>query len=95
MAEVAFIVNDPSGLHARPAARFVQTASRFTCSVRIRDESREADAKSLIAVLGLAIRSGSRIVIVTSGVDAEEAARALTDELRTFVSLDTPKAQAI
>jgi hypothetical protein len=49
-------VIDESGLHARPAARFVQAASRFASHIVIRNGEREADAKSLISLLGLAVR---------------------------------------
>jgi phosphotransferase system HPr (HPr) family protein len=94
LGEAAFTVNDPSGLHARPAARFVQIASRFTCSVRIRSESGEADAKSLIGVLGLGIRAGNRIVISAVGADAQAALDALTAELVSFVSLDSGSGRA-
>ena len=53
----ASTVLDPAGLHARPAAQFVRTASRFESRITIRaGRSRSADAKSLIALLGLTIR---------------------------------------
>ncbi|HYN70410.1 MAG TPA: HPr family phosphocarrier protein [Candidatus Eisenbacteria bacterium] len=90
MPEIQLIVLDPSGLHARPAARFVQVASRFASTVRIRSATREADAKSLIAVLGLAIRPGSQIVIATAGPDADAAIDALVSELSPFVSREIP-----
>jgi len=86
MAEITVTVLDPSGLHARPAARFVQVASRFVSTVRIRQGTREVDAKSLIAVLGLAIRAGSQIVLVTTGPDADEALDALVGELSPFIT---------
>jgi phosphotransferase system HPr (HPr) family protein len=94
MAEITVTVLDPSGLHARPAARFVQVASRFASTVRIRDGAREVDAKSLIAVLGLAIRAGSQIVLVTAGPDANEALDALISELSPFVRRETPEPPA-
>ena len=62
MPDLRLIVIDPAGLHARPAARFVQAASRFTSRITIRHDGREADAKSLIALLGLTIRPSSEII---------------------------------
>ena len=59
--DLRLTVIDPSGLHARPAARFVQAASRFASRIAIRHDGREADAKSLIALLGLTIRPSSEI----------------------------------
>jgi phosphotransferase system HPr (HPr) family protein len=85
MAEIALTVIDPAGLHARPAARFVQAATRFESRVSIRSGDREADAKSLIALLGLTIRPSSRIVLVADGPDADEALQALAAELAPYV----------
>jgi len=88
MHELTLIVADPAGLHARPAARFVQAASRFQSRIVIRHGGHEADAKSLIALLGLAIRPSSEIVLAADGPDAEAAITALTTELAPY--LGTP-----
>lgn len=86
MAELRLLVIDPAGLHARPAAKFVQTATRFTSRIVIRDDGREADAKSLIALLGLTIRPSSEITLAAEGPDADEALAALAAELAPYVS---------
>jgi phosphocarrier protein HPr len=86
MAELTLTVIDPSGLHARPAARFVQAASRFTSRIVIRHDGREADAKSLIALLGMTIRPSSEIVLAADGPDADDALAALATELAPYVS---------
>ena len=93
MAERTMTVIDPAGLHARPAARFVQIANRFGSRILIRHAEREADAKSLIALLGLTVRPGSIITIHADGPDADAALAALTDELTPFVT-ETPPAGA-
>ncbi len=92
MPERRRVVIDPAGLHARPAARFVQVASRFTSSVTVRLGDRTADAKSLIAVLGLTIRPGTEIVLATAGPDADAALDALTAELGPYLTTATPVA---
>jgi phosphocarrier protein HPr len=86
MAELTLTVIDPSGLHARPAARFVQAASRFSSTIVIRHDGREADAKSLIALLGMTIRPSSEIVLAADGPDADDAIAALATELAPYVS---------
>jgi len=83
--EIRLVVIDPSGLHARPAARFVQAASRFECRIAIRHDGREADAKSLIAILGLTLRPSSEIALVADGPDADAALAALRTELTPYV----------
>jgi phosphocarrier protein len=86
VAQIELVVIDPSGLHARPAARFVQVASRFMSRIAIREDGREADAKSLIALLGLTIRPSSRITLAAEGPDADDAISALSAELAPFVA---------
>jgi phosphotransferase system HPr (HPr) family protein len=85
MAEVRLLVIDPSGLHARPAARFVQAASRFQSRIAIRLEGREADAKSLVSLLGLTIRPETEITLAADGPDADAALAALQAELAPYV----------
>jgi phosphotransferase system HPr (HPr) family protein len=87
MPDRRLTILDPAGLHARPAARFVQVASRFTSRIVIRHSEREADAKSLIALLGLTIRPSTEISLIADGPDADAALAALTDELAPYISV--------
>lgn len=77
MRERAVVVGHSEGLHARPAARFVQTARRFRSRVRVLYGGREADAKSLLSLLALGVEQGAVIAIRAEGEDAEEALAAL------------------
>ncbi len=65
------------GLHARAAARFVQTASRYDCEISVVKGGKEVNGKSILGVMMLAAGKGTEIEIVTSGQQAEEAARRL------------------
>lgn len=87
MAELHLTVLDPAGLHARPAAQFVRTASRFQSRVTIRVGDRTADVKSLIALLGMTIRPGAEIALNAEGPDEDAALAALLEELGTSVEL--------
>jgi phosphocarrier protein HPr len=72
------------GLHARPAAAFVQTASQHACDVRIgRPDGELADAKSILAVLSLALAHGEEAVVRTDGEGAQDALAQLTATLST------------
>jgi phosphotransferase system HPr (HPr) family protein len=83
MHEAEVEVRNPSGLHARPAAMFVKAAGAFAADVRVanvsRDPAKEASAKSVIGVMGLAIARGNRIRLTATGADAEAAVAALVD----------------
>ena len=70
-------VRSRQGLHARPAALFVQVASRFKSAVRVRKGRREVDGKSIMGLLTLAVSRGSTIELITEGADAADALQAL------------------
>jgi phosphocarrier protein HPr len=70
------------GLHARAAARFVQTASRFQSVVRVSRGDRTVDGKSIMGILLLAAARGSLVTIAAQGPDAEAA----LDELCALVT---------
>ena len=84
MATRTLRILDPSGLHTRPAARFVQVASRFQARIVIRHGDRQADAKSLIALLGLTVRPESLVSLEADGPDETAALDALVAELAPF-----------
>ena len=61
------------GLHARPAALFVRLANRFASRVTVRKGRKNVDGKSIMGLLTLVAKQGSRISIVVDGPDAHEA----------------------
>jgi phosphocarrier protein len=65
------------GLHARAAARFVHTASRFQARIQIERNGQMVDGKSILGLLLLAATQGSTLRIVASGQDETEAVEAL------------------
>ena len=72
-----FTVNNEVGLHARPAANFVQTASKFKSKITVVTDGKEVDAKSIIGILSLGVESGAKIVVKVDGVDEKEAMSAI------------------
>ena len=67
------------GLHARPAALFVQLAKRFASAVTVKKGRKIVDGKSIMGLLTLAAGPGSRIAIVADGPDASEALERLIE----------------
>ena len=82
MLERTVVVQNPEGLHARPAARLVQAASRFTSQVELAANGKTVSAKSIVAVLRLGVRQGESITIRASGDDE----RLAVDDLARLVS---------
>ena len=71
-------------LHARPAAQFVRTAVGFSADIAVAVNGREADAKSLLAILALGAEGGSELRLTASGDDAPLALDALRDCVAAF-----------
>ena len=65
------------GLHARAAARFVHTASRFRSQVSASRDGRTMDGKSILGILLLAAPQGTEIELLVDGPDEAEAMAAL------------------
>jgi len=61
------------GLHARAAARFVQTANRFQAAIRVTRGDRTVDGKSIMGILLLAAARGTILTIAAEGPDATNA----------------------
>jgi phosphotransferase system HPr (HPr) family protein len=65
-------------LHARPAGLFVREAALFSSVVNVAANGKQANAKSILEVLGLGATGGTELVISASGEDAAAAVRDLT-----------------
>lgn len=71
--ERKIIVKNPQGLHARPAALFVQVANKFDSTIKILKDDQIVNGKSIMGILMLAAEKDSEIVIIAEGNDSEEA----------------------
>ena len=77
MVRKEFTIRNKLGLHARAAAKIVQTSSQFQSSILIIKNGREADAKSMLDIMTLSCPQGTRIELCAEGKDAAEALAAL------------------
>ena len=75
--ERTFVIGNKLGLHARPAAVFVQTANRFEASVEVQKEELKIDGKSIMGIMTLAAEQGSSITVRVTGKDAAATMEAL------------------
>lgn len=79
VVEASLVITNKSGLHARPAAIFVQTAARFQSKITVLFAGKTANAKSIMGVMKLGVSTGDTIVVQGEGDDAEQAIAALAD----------------
>ncbi len=77
VAEKRFVIRNRLGLHARPAALFVQLANKFECDIMVRKGKQEVNGKSIMGILMLAAGKGSRVLIRANGQDAQNAVEGL------------------
>ena len=82
------VIENPLGLHARPAAIFVQTASQYKCDVHVEREDIRISGKSIMGIMMLAAEQGAEITIETDGEDAEECLEALVIIVTSDLELD-------
>lgn len=81
MYDKAVTVNLKQGLHARPAAEFVQKAHGFKSKVTIVIGDKSADAKSILGIMGLGVKPGTEVVVRGDGEDEVKAVEALIEIL--------------
>ena len=81
MKEFTHVINDPMGLHARPAGMLVKACAGYASAVTITAPTAKADAKRLMAVMRLAAKQGMELTVSVEGADEEKAAA----ELKAFL----------
>jgi phosphocarrier protein len=72
-------VTNKSGIHARPASVFVQTAAKFKSKVTVTAKGKTVDAKSILMIMSMGLVKDTEIVIKAEGEDASAAVKALVD----------------
>ena len=61
------------GLHARPSAMFVKTASRFRAEIWVEKDGERVNGKSIMGLMMLAAGQGSKLLVSCEGADADKA----------------------
>jgi phosphotransferase system HPr (HPr) family protein len=70
-------IKNRTGLHARPAAIFVQIANKFDSEITVRKGRQKVNGKSIMGILMLAAGQGQEVIICAEGPDAENAVNEL------------------
>ena len=82
MFEKEVVVKSDAGVHARPAMMLVREAMKYPCTVTLQKDDIEADCKSIMSVLGLAIIPGSKLTVRADGDGEEEIVEILVDLIK-------------
>ncbi len=82
-------IQNSTGLHARPAADFIERAKKYASRITIRSLARDkaANAKSIVHLLALGLKKDSRVEISAEGEDEQEAVDGLVDFIQQLPEL--------
>ena len=81
MVSKKVIVNNKTGLHARPASSLVSFVKKFGCTVTLVNGDKKANAASIINVLTLGAKQGAELEVIVEGANEETA----IDEIVKFI----------
>ncbi|MFW6228592.1 MAG: HPr family phosphocarrier protein [Alkalispirochaeta sp.] len=79
MIEKDVVVKNRAGIHARPAALIVQTASQFASQIEFKNDHETINAKSIMGIITLGASYNSTITISADGEDEEQAVDRLVE----------------
>ena len=82
MKEFKHVINDPMGMHARPAGMLVKAVAGYASKITVTASTGTADAKRLMGLMRLAAKQGMELTISIEGPDEEKAAT----ELQAFLA---------
>ena len=88
--ERSIVIKNKQGLHARPAALFVQIANKFNCDITVSKGKQKVNGKSIMGIMMLEAGAGAKVTLAANGDDAEQAVRELenlllSDDIEDFV----------
>lgn len=79
MEKKTLTLSNKEGLHARPAAIFVQEANKYDSEIEIEFQGMKVNGKSIIGIMSLGAFNGEDITIIARGRDEEDAIKALEE----------------
>ena len=82
MKQIELVIQNQTGLHARPAKVLVNLAKQFKSTISIQHGAKKANAKSMVSVLTLGASKGSSIMLTVDGADEEQALADLEAAIR-------------
>ena len=85
LVEKMVVIKNKQGLHARPAALFVQIANKFDCDITVTKGKTKVNGKSIMGIMMLEAGRGTRVTISANGDNAERAVNELEELLSSEV----------
>lgn len=77
MKDFSYVIKDAMGIHARPAGLLVKCAAGFKSDIKLSTKVKEVDAKRIMAVMGLGVKTGDTVKVSANGGDEGKAIASL------------------
>ena len=88
MKTITVEIIDPIGIHARPASVLVNVSSKFKSNVSFKSNDKIANAKSIINLMALGAKQGSKVEIIVEGDDEAEAIEQIKETMKKEKLID-------
>ena len=82
MKKEKVVIENETGLHARPASELAKLASKFKCNVKINANGKTIDAKSILSIMSAGIKAKTEIEIECDGEDEENAIKEIVEAFK-------------
>lgn len=79
MKTFEYTIKDELGIHARPAGLLVKEAKSYDSVIRITKDGKSAEAKKLMALMGLGVKKGDTVTVSVEGGDEEAVAEKMEE----------------
>lgn len=83
MQKIDLVVENKTGIHARPASLFVQTAAKFKSKVQVSANGKTVDAKGILGIMSMGLKKSTPITIEADGPDEADAIQTLGDLVKS------------
>ena len=83
MTQETLTIENKTGIHARPASVFVQTATKYKSKVQLEANGRTVDAKSILMIMSMGLVQGTEVKIMAEGEDEAAAVAELAELVRS------------
>lgn len=78
MKQFTYVINDPIGIHARPAGLLVKAAKALDSTITVEKEGGKSSAATkLMGVMGLGVKGGDTVIVTVEGGDEEASCQAM------------------
>lgn len=73
MKTITYTIQDPIGIHARPAGLLVKEAKNYQSTITLKANGKSADVRKLMLIMQMGVKAGTEITITAEGPDEDAA----------------------